>query len=162
MRTTVLEIPSQCAENTHFIEQTHYPEPMQQFLEEVIEVHAVQLFGTHGLKIKIQSPNNQERTSWVLISRGRSRFVDELHTPNVDHNLTSAELLSEQEISKESELCLAKSKISSQETVAVSDPGAIELDADLVSISPDPVYYAQGTPPTKERKWKIIPACSSY
>ena len=63
----------------------------------VIEVHVVPVFGTHGLEIEIPSPNNPKRTSWVLICRGKSRFVDELHIPNVRHTLTIAELFSEHE-----------------------------------------------------------------
>ena len=59
----------------------------------VIEVHVVQLFGTHGLEIEIPSPKNPERTSSVLISRGKSRFVDDLLFSTISHNLTSAELL---------------------------------------------------------------------
>ena len=43
----------------------------------VIEVHVVQVFGTHGLECDIPSPNNPKRTSWVVISSGKSRFVDD-------------------------------------------------------------------------------------
>ena len=71
----------------------------------VIEVHLVQLLGNHGPEIKIQFQNNPDRTSWVLIFRGENRFVNELHIPDPGHNLTSSELLSEQAIAKEAELC---------------------------------------------------------
>ena len=81
---------------------------------------------------------------------------------NVRHNLTSAELLSEQENAKERKLCLAKSKTGTQETGAASDPSSRKLDADPVSFSLSPVYYTKRTTPTKERKWKLIPAHSSY
>ena len=74
----------------------------------VIEVHVVQMFGTHGLEIEVPSPNHPKRTSWALISRGESRFVDELHIPDVGHSLASARLLCEQENAQESEPCLAK------------------------------------------------------
>ena len=82
----------------------------------VIEVHVAQVFVTHGLETEIAPPNNPKRTSWVLISRGKSRFVDELHIQNVRHTLTSVELLSEHENAKESELCLAKPKTTTRET----------------------------------------------
>ena len=81
---------------------------------------------------------------------------------NVRHNLTSAELLSEQENAKERKLCLAKSKTGTQETGAASDPSSRKLDADPVSFSLSPVYYTKRTIPTKERKWKLIPSHSSY
>ena len=71
----------------------------------VIEVHVAQLLGNHGFEIKIQSPNDPDRTSWVLICRGKNRYVDELHTPDSGHNLTCSELLSEQAVGEESETC---------------------------------------------------------
>ena len=50
--------PFYFSENTHVFEQTHYPELSPQFLGgtiigQVIEVHVVHLFGTHGLEIEI-------------------------------------------------------------------------------------------------------------
>ena len=62
----------------------------------------------------------------------------------------------------ESELGLAKSKTSTREIGAASDPSSRKLDADVVSLSPSPAYYTKRTILTKERKWKIIPAYSSY
>ena len=59
----------------------------------VLELHSVLLHGKHGLEIKIPSPNDPNRTSWVVICRGNNRFVNELHIPNPEHNLTSTELL---------------------------------------------------------------------
>ena len=97
-----------------------------------------------------------------MISRGKSRFVDELHISNVNHDLTGAELLSEHENAKESEPCLAKSKTSIQETGAASDSVSRKLDADTVSVSPSPVYFTKRTVPAMERKWETIPACPSY
>ena len=91
----------------------------------------------------IPSPNNPRRTSCVLTSRGKSRFVDDLHIPNVEHHRTSAELLSERENADESEPCLAHSKTSIQETVAASvasHPSTRKLDADSISVSCSTVY----------------------
>ena len=68
----------------------------------------VQLLGNHGLEVEIQSPNNPERTSWVVICRGKNRFVNELHIPDPGHNLASSEVLSEQAIAKEGEPCSTK------------------------------------------------------
>ena len=36
------------------------------------------------LDIAIPSPNDSTRTSYVMISRGKSRFVDEVHIPNAE------------------------------------------------------------------------------
>ena len=88
--------------------------------------------------------------------------MDELHISNVRHTLTCAELLPEHENAKESELSLAKSKTSTQETGAASDSSSVELDADSASFSPSPVYYTKRTIFATERKWTIIPACSSF
>ena len=70
----VLEISLQYAENIHCFGQTQDPQRVQRFQEE--EVHVVQLLGNHGLEIKIQSPNNPERTSSVVICQGQFRLVN--------------------------------------------------------------------------------------
>ena len=75
----------------------------------VLKVHIVLLHGKHGLDIKIPSPN-QKRSSWVVICRGKNRFVDELHIPNPEHNLISSELLEKRQ---EIELCLVEQEPSS-------------------------------------------------
>ena len=74
----------------------------------VIEVHVVQIMETHGLEIAVPSKREHVTMSWVLISRGKNRSVDELRTPNVSQNVTSAELLSDQENSTETDLCVVK------------------------------------------------------
>ena len=48
----------------------------------VIQVYIVQFLGNYGLEIQIPSPTNPERKSWVVMCRGRNRFVDELHHRN--------------------------------------------------------------------------------
>ena len=99
----------------------------------------VKVLDTYGLEIAIPSPNDSTRTSHVMISRGKSPFVDELHIPNVEHG-TSAELLSEQK-AKESEPCLAQSKTGIQGTGAAyvtSQTSIQETGADTPSISSQP------------------------
>ena len=71
-----------------------------------VQVHVVQVMGTHGLEIAIPSGRDHSTTSWVLVSRGKDRFVDELRTPNVSRNVPSSESLSEQATSKENEPCV--------------------------------------------------------
>ena len=60
----------------------------------VIEFQIVTILDQYGSEILIPSPNDSTRTSYVLKSGGKSRFVDEVHTPNTELR-SSAELLSE-------------------------------------------------------------------
>ena len=71
--------------------------------------------------------------------------MDELHTQNSGCSNTSSELLSEQAIAKEGELCSADMK----------QFGFEETRADSVR-TPDPTYITKGDVPLKERKWKSI------
>ena len=71
----------------------------------VVGVRVEQFLGNHGLEIESPSPNRPETTSWVVICKGKNRFVDELHAPDPKYNLTSSESLSEQAIAREGELC---------------------------------------------------------
>ena len=66
---------------SRFLEWTHNLEPLQQFLEE-------QYWTSHWnpdrekswpIWLEIPSPTDKERTSYVLVSRGKSRLVDEFH-----------------------------------------------------------------------------------
>ena len=96
---------SEYAEKIHFPRvdprsRTYAGIPGRTVIGPVIEVHVAQLLDNHGLEIKIPSPNNPERTSWVVTCRGKNRFVNELHIPDPGHNLASSELLSEQALAK--------------------------------------------------------------
>ena len=51
------------------------------FIGPVIEVHVVQLLGNHGLEIKIRSQNSPDRTSRVLICRGKNPFCERIAYP---------------------------------------------------------------------------------
>ena len=46
----------------------------------VIEVQIVKILDQCGLEIAIPSPNDTQRTTYGVISRGKSRFVDEVHS----------------------------------------------------------------------------------
>ena len=59
----------------------------------VIEVQIVKVLDQHGLEIANPSPKDTGRTSHFMISRGKSRFVDEVNIPNAE--LDSADLLTE-------------------------------------------------------------------
>ena len=46
----------------------------------VWNVHVSNLCGVHSIEVQIESLSLQGHTSWILICRGRGRFVEELHT----------------------------------------------------------------------------------
>ena len=100
-----------------------------------------------------------------MISSGKSRFKDEVDIPSAELR-SSTELLSELQKAEGREPCLAQSKTGIQETGAahVSSQTSIkETCADTLSISPSQASsFTQRTIPTTERKWKVIPASSSY
>ena len=131
----------------------------------VIEVPIVKILDQYGFEIAIPSPNDRQRTSHVMISGGKSRFVNEVHFPNTQLR-SSAELLSEQQKAEGEEPCLTKSKTSIHETGAAhvtSQTSIKEIYADTLSVSPSQAsFYTQRTIPTKQRKWKVNPVNSSY
>ena len=101
----------------------------------VIEVQIVKILDTCGLEIAVPSPNDSKRTSYVMISRGKSRFVDEVHIPNAELR-SSAELLFELQKAEGREPCLAQSKTGIQETGAhvTSQTSIKETCADTLSV----------------------------
>ena len=129
------------------------------------EVQIVKILDQYGLEITIPSLNERERTSHVVISRGKSRFVDAIHMPKAKLR-SSAELLSEFQNTEGGLYCLAQSKTSIQETGAahVKNPtGNKETSADTLSIAPSQAsLLTQETIPTTKRNRKVIPANSSY
>ena len=124
----------------------------------VIEVEIVKILERHGFEIAIPSPNDHVRTSYVVISREKSRFVDEVHIPNAVLR-SSAELLTElQRSGGESREEQADTSI--QETGAIHDSSYTsnkETGANTFSIPPTQAsFYTKRTIPTNERKWKVI------
>ena len=73
----------------------------------VIEVQIVKILDQYGLEIAIPSPNGSQRTFYAMISRGRSRFVDEVHIPN-------PELRSNAELQKEENLAWLTRRLASR------------------------------------------------
>ena len=102
------------------------------------EVQILKILDQYGHEIATPSPHDSTRTSYVLISRGKSRFVDEIHVPNAEL-WSSAELLSELQKAEGREPCLAPSKTSIQETGAVHDSSHTSIKetcAHTLSVSP--------------------------
>ena len=83
----------------------------------VIEVQIVKILDQYGLEIAIPSLNEREQTSYVMISRQKSRFVDEIHIPNATLR-SSAEHLTEIQESEGGMSCEGKSNTGIQETGA--------------------------------------------
>ena len=117
----------------------------------VIEVQILKIIDQYGLEIAIPSRNDSTRTSYVMISRGKSRFVDEVHIPNAELR-SSAELLSELQKAEGRGPCLAQSKTGVQETGAAhvtSQTSIKETCADTLSASPcQASFFTQRNTPT--------------
>ena len=107
-----------------------------------------------GFEIQIPSTPTKERTSWVVISRGKNRYVEELHLNDPDNNPTSFELLLERSVAKERESCSTK----------MQQPSSIEeTHAKQLKIQTNPVYnYSEEGIPVGERKWNDISACQQF
>ena len=149
-------------ENTQFLERTLHARifaaiPGVTKIGPVIEGHVVLLMGTHGLGIAVPSRRDLLTTSWVLISRGKNRILDEVRTPNVSFIVPSAELLLERTCSNDTEPC------------DITDTRSRELDgnptrvrrhsSNLVTLTARPVCFTRETIPALEGKWRILPAC---
>ena len=91
--------------------------------------------------------------------------MDEIRIPNAELR-SSGELLIELQKTEGRESCLAQSKTSIQETGAAQvsiQTCNKETCANTLSIPPSRAsFFTQRTIPTTERKWKVIPANSSY
>ena len=105
-----------------------------------------------GCGDRTPSTTTPDRTSWIVICRGRNRFVDELHVRDPGHNPTSIELLLERSIANESELCSAELEQSRIE----------ETHATQSKIPTNPVYCSKEVIAVGERKWSDILACESF
>ena len=153
---SVLEIDSQHAESTHPRAESdsriYAAVPERTIIGPVLQVHNIQFLGTHEIEIQIPSTTTPDRNSWVVICRGKNRFVDELHLRGPGHNPTSDELLVERPIAKENEPCSAELEQSRIE----------ETHATQSKIPTNPVYYSKEVILVRERKWNDIPACQSF
>ena len=145
-----------CREYTHFRagsdSRVCAAIPGRTVIGPVIEVHVTQVLGTVGIESQIPSTTTQGRTSWVVICRGKKRYVEELHFRDPGHNPTSSELLLERSIAKEGEPCSAE-----MEQSRIEETHAMQSE-----ISMDTVYYPKEVILVGERKWNDIPAYKSF
>ena len=65
----------------------------QTTIRPVLQVHILSISWHQRNWIQILSTTTKDRTSWVVICRGKNRCVEELHLNDPDHNPTSSELL---------------------------------------------------------------------
>ena len=131
----------------------------------VIEVQSVKILNQYGFEIAIPSPDDHVPTSYVVISRKKSRFVDEVHIPDAGLR-PSSEQLTELQRSEGRKSCEEQADSSIQETGSthVSNyKSNKDICADTLSISPSQAsFLTQRTILTTERMWKVIPATSSH
>ena len=127
----------------------------------VIEVQIVKMLDQYGLDVAVPSPNERERTSYVMISRRKSRFVDEFifPKPNADHvqnyslNFTNLE---DENLAWNSRRPASWKLVQPMLENSTSNK---ETSADTLSITPSQAsLFAQRT----KRSWNVLPANSSH
>ena len=67
--------------------------PRQTYIGPVLQVHITRCLDVSGIEIQILSTTGNNPKSWVVISRGNNRHVDELRLNHPDHNPESSELV---------------------------------------------------------------------
>ena len=140
----VLEIELQHAESIHKLVLSQIPEFMPQSRANCDWTSAASSFCTiswhFGIEIQIPSTSTPDRNSWVVICRGKNRFVEGLHARDPGHNPTSNDLLVERSIAKESEPCSTELEQSRIE----------ETHATQSKIPTNPVYHSKEVIPVGE------------
>ena len=94
---------------------------------------------------EISSPSNPKRNSWVLVSRGMNRYMDEAPIPESEFYHTSSELITERAV-EEKEPCSAPLEQSGNEETRAKEAHIVKKQ------------YTKSTSPLRERKWESIPA----
>ena len=128
--------------------------PGQTIIGPVLQVNIIRYLDISGIEIQILSTTTKDRTSWVVICRGKNRFVEELHLNDPDHNPTSSDLLLERSVAKERELGSTKMEPSSSTE---------ETHAKQLKIQTNPVYtHSEEVILVEERRWTDILACQQF
>ena len=69
-----------CREYTHPREQAnsgiYAAIPGNTIIGPVLQVHMVNFLDNYGIEIQIPSTTTQDRTSWVIVCRGKNRYVE--------------------------------------------------------------------------------------
>ena len=154
----VLEIELQHAESFHTFVLIQIPEFMPHSQDELLldqlfkYIYIYQFLGTCGIEIQSPSTTTPNRTSSVVICRGKNRYVDELHLRDPGHNPTSSELHLVKSVAEESEPCSTEMEQSRIE----------EIHATQCEIQTNPVYHSKEVILVGERKWNDILAHKSF
>ena len=119
----------------------------------VVQVRVAFLLNNQGIEMEIPAPRRPKMKSWVVICRGRNRFVNELHVhETVCHN-TRSELLGEEDIVKRHEQ--PRDRIRSHQALR-----------ELVRNLHGPLILRHSFPKVeftlKQRKWISITACPEF
>ena len=84
LRMTNAEDARQCAKNTQRIEirriQDHSHRSMQtKRIEPILNIEIALIVDVPGIEVQVPSLSNLWRSMWILTSRGKERFVNEIH-----------------------------------------------------------------------------------
>ena len=102
------------------------------------------IIGIHGIEVSVPSTRNFKQTSWVLISTGKNRFVNQMEDPSISHNVPSSNLLREQANSKEEESSDDDER-SFRRRIGISDPSSSssKMEKNHVLLKKNPMCRAK-------------------
>ena len=123
----------------------------------VIDIKVVQIIGVHGIEIAVPSMRDDSRTSWVLITRGKNRFFDELEDPSVSPHVPSSNLLKQEAESKEANTAEKDYKSSWQQSSDQNPSSSSRIGPNPVQLEANPMCFTKRTMDTQKRMWKTIP-----
>ena len=118
--------------------------------------------GVHGFEVSVPSIKDHLTTSWVLISRGKNRFADEMEDPNISSDVSSVSLLKEQAESKSANASEENEKCSWKRECVTNPLSSSRLETNPVNLTEKPMCFTKRTIVAQKRKWITIPKCSRY
>ena len=119
------------------LQSTHETIPGQNTIEPVLQVHVTRYLDISGIEMQIPSITTKDRKSWVLLSRRKNRYLEELRLNDPDHNPGSSELVNHvglvRSVAKESEPC----------STEMEQSGIKETHAPQFEIQTNPLYHSK-------------------
>ena len=109
----------------------------------MLQVYTKNGLGMYGIDIQIPSTIPSKKTSWVVIRRGRNRYVEELSHLEPGPNPTSKELLRERAVANGTESSAAE----------MSQSRIEETHAQQELVPANPVCFVKETVPMGQWKW---------
>ena len=122
----------------------------------VLEVHVVKILHGYGIEVAIQSIENPEYKTYIVISEEEERFVNEIHDHRRELRSSNELLVNLHESGRNEDRKVTRSH---KETWAA--PRTKETSANPVILTPGASLFTI-TIPTNEYKWKVIHAHSRY